>query len=71
MRIGTFNEYKGFIGTIEYSAEDRTHHGSIKNIRDYVNYEANNIEELFEEFHKTVDNYLDFCKEISKEPDIK
>lgn len=66
MRIGTFSEYKGVIGTIEYSAEDRIYHGSIENIRDYVNYEANNIEELFEEFHKAVDDYLDFCKEIGK-----
>lgn len=71
MRIGTFSKYRGFIGTIEYSIEDMIYHGSIENIRDFVNYEADNIEELFEEFHKAVDDYLDFCKVIIKEPDLK
>ena len=32
--------------------------------RQPVNYEAENIVELEEEFHKAVDDYLEFCKEF-------
>lgn len=39
MKIGQFVEYKGYVGTIEYSPEDRLHYGSLL-IDDFVNYHA-------------------------------
>lgn len=65
-RIGTFKKYKGYAGTIEYDSEDKIHYGKVlfTNENHLVNYEAENIVELEEEFHKAVDDYLEFCKEI-------
>lgn len=71
MRLGTFIEYKGFIGTIEYDSEDKIHYGSLDNIKDFVNYQADSVEQLYEEFHKSVDDYLELCKEIGKEPEFR
>lgn len=71
MRLGTFVEYKGFVGTIEYSSEDKIHYGSIENTKDFVNYEANSIEELYKEFHKAIDDYLSLCISVGKDSDNK
>lgn len=67
MQIGQFKEYKGYIGSIEYSVEDSIHYGKLSNIEDLVNYEAGNITDLEKEFHKAVDDYIKFKTEARKE----
>ena len=62
MLIGYFEPYKGDKGTIEYSMEDG-HYGKII-CKDLVNYEANNVENLYEEFKNTVNDYIEFQKEV-------
>lgn len=57
MEIGKFKPYKGFIGTIEFT--EGKHHGKLININDFVNYVADSLEELEEEYHKAVDDYLE------------
>ena len=52
----------------EYSAEDRIFYGTILGISDMVDFQSENSKDLEEEFHKAVDEYLEFCKEIGKEP---
>ena len=39
-------EYKGYLGTVEYSNEDNCLYGKIIGIDDLVNYEAQSVEEL-------------------------
>lgn len=39
-------EYKGYLGTVEYSAQDHCLYGKLAYIRDLVNYEATSVEEL-------------------------
>lgn len=65
-RIGTLKKYKGYAGSIEYSPKDRIYYGKVLFINEnhLINYQAENIVELEEEFHKAVDDYLEFCKEI-------
>lgn len=70
MRIGTFVEYNGYTGSIEYSPEDGIYHGCLIDIKDFVNYEANAVENLFDEFHKAVDDYLLLCEDLHKQPEI-
>ena len=59
MLIGYFCEYRGYKGTIEYSIHDG-YYGKIDGINDLVNYEASNVEELYEMFQESVDEYLLF-----------
>lgn len=65
MRIGTFKKYEGHFGSIEYSTDDNIYFGKILNIKGLVNYEAHTIDELRDEFHKAVDDYIIFCNEIN------
>lgn len=61
MRIGTFAEYRGITGTIEYDDEDKIHYGELLNTENYTSgYHANTIEELYIRFKNAVDNYLYF-----------
>lgn len=61
-------KYKNYMGSIEYSLEDRCLCGKILFIDDLVTYEGNTIDELEESFKYMVDDYLKTCKEIGKEP---
>lgn len=68
MPNGNLLQYKGYIAKQEYSAEDRVFYGKILGIDDLVNFMSDKAEELENEFHAAVDDYLEFCKEIGKEP---
>ncbi len=54
--------YKDYMGTVEYSAEDHCLYGQIAFIRDLVNYEAVNVEDLEAAFYEAVDEYLADCE---------
>lgn len=60
--------YKGFFAKHEYSAEDGVFFGKLLGIDDLVTFESENAEDLEEVFHKAVDDYLEFCSEIGKQP---
>lgn len=62
-------EYKGYIGTVGYSASDKVFFGKIEGINDLVNFEADNVQGLEKEFREAVNDYLATCKELGKEPD--
>lgn len=58
-------EYKGYTGSIEYSRHDGCFYGKIEDIADLANYEGRTLEELENSFHEAVDDYIEFCKEVS------
>jgi predicted HicB family RNase H-like nuclease len=62
-------QYKGYDGSVEYSAEDRILHGSLLGIRDAIVYEGADIDSLESNFRAAVDEYLAFCSEEGKIPD--
>jgi predicted HicB family RNase H-like nuclease len=62
-------QYKGYNGSVLYSAEDRILHGRVVGIRDAVTYEGSDVNSLERNFRKAVDEYLRFCKEEGKTPD--
>jgi len=55
-------EYKGFIGSTQYSKNDKCYYGKIENIKDLVNYESEKIEGLENAFKEAVNDYLELCK---------
>ena len=66
MRIGTFSDYKGYLGSIIYEEEINMYHGVLINTHDLVNYQAYTLDDLYYEFKCAVDDYLDFKEEIKK-----
>ena len=62
-------ENKGYHAKIEFDSEDLVLRGKIEGIKDLVNFESADISTVEEEFHAAVDDYLEFCKDVGKEPD--
>ena len=63
-------EYKGYFGSIEYSDEDEVLHGRLEFIRDLVTYEATDAKGLKQAFQEAVDDYLGFCQQQGRRPDV-
>ena len=61
-------EYKNYIGSVEYSSEDRCFFGKVEMIDDLITFEATNIDNLEINFHNCIDEYLETCKQLQREP---
>lgn len=61
--------YKGYLSKPELSLEDGILYGKIEGINDLVTFEGETIAELKSAFEQAVDDYLEYCEEIGKEPE--
>jgi len=61
-------EYKDYIGSVEYSAEDRCFFGKIEMIDDLVTFEATTVDELETNFKNAVNEYIKTCEKLGREP---
>jgi len=61
--------YKGYRTKIEFSSADHVLYGKAEGINDLITFESDSADEIEKEFHNAVDDYLEFCKEVGKEPD--
>ncbi len=61
-------EYNKYVGTVNFSAEDAVFYGKLEGINDLVLFEGDTVIELKEAFIDAVDDYLETCKKIGKEP---
>lgn len=68
MKNNNLLSYKGYLARPEYSADDRIFYGTILGISDLVDFQSESARSIEDEFHKAVDDYLEFCAEIGKEP---
>lgn len=59
-------EYKGFIGTVNYSAEDRVFFGKVEGINDLVTFEGTTVDELERAFNEMVDLHIEDCEREGK-----
>ena len=62
-------KHKTYFGSVEFSSEDNTLYGKIIGIDDLVTYEAESVEELKKVFKDAVEDYLETCQLLEKEPD--
>lgn len=52
-------EYKGYSGTVEYSADDNVLFGKVIGIKSLISYEGQSVDELRADFEYAVDEYLE------------
>lgn len=62
-------EYKGYSGTVEFSADDETFFGRIAGIKDVVTFEADSVVKLKKNFREAVEDYIETCEKLKKHPD--
>jgi len=56
-------EYKGYFGSVEYSAPDRCFYGKMLGVRALVTYEGRDVDSIEKEFMASVDDYLALCEQ--------
>ena len=58
-------EYKGYFGTVEFSAADNVLFGKVIGINSLISYEGNSVKNLKKDFEGAVDEYLEMmCIDI-------
>lgn len=62
-------EYKGYVGTVEFSAEDKIFFGKIQGINDLVTFEGTSVDELEKSFQESILDYLETCATLNKSPE--
>ena len=62
-------EYKGYIGKVEIDDEAGILYGEVINVRDVITFEGATVDETQEAFHKSVDDYLEFCAKRGESPE--
>ena len=70
MKSNGLMRYRGYFAKPEYSAEDRIFYGRILGISDLVDFQFEEADDIENEFHKAVDDYLQYCMENGKCPEI-
>ena len=62
-------EYKGYLGSVEYSKEDNCLFGKVLGMsKDFIAYEGNTVDELRQDFEAGIDSYLEGCLADGVEP---
>lgn len=67
--MGKMMEYQGYHAKVEYDPDDNIFVGKVVGIADSLNFHANSTDELVAVFHQSIENYLEFCKQVGKSPE--
>ena len=62
-------EYKGYIGSVEFSEDDGLFYGKVMGVRSLISYEGTTAKTLIRSFHEAVDDYLVLCQERNEKPE--
>jgi predicted HicB family RNase H-like nuclease len=54
--MSTMLEYKGYLGSVEFSAEDEVLHGRLEFIRDLISYEGKDAKGIKAAFQEAVED---------------
>ena len=60
--------YKDFIGTVHFSTKDSVFFGKLEGINDLVTFEGETVKALKTAFEESVNDYIELCKEVGKDP---
>ena len=63
-------QYKGYVGSVEFSENDAVLYGKVQGIRSLISYEGTTVQELLDDFHGAVDDYLALCEAEGTDPGL-
>ena len=62
-------EYKGYTGVFEFDSSIDAFHGRVLGLQDVVTFQGRSVEELRDEMAESVEDYLELCAEVGKDPE--
>ena len=54
-------QYKGYVGSVEFSEADNVFYGKVMGVRSLISYEGENFQCLISDFRVAIDEYLKIC----------
>jgi predicted HicB family RNase H-like nuclease len=61
--------YNGYVGSVKFIEDKEFFYGKLEFINDLITFQGTSVKELKEDFQKAVDEYIEDCKELGKEPE--
>lgn len=62
-------KYKGYTAVVELDEEQGVLFGRVIGLRDVITFQAETVAQAIEEFHQSVDSYLEFCGSRGERPE--
>lgn len=62
-------KYKEYYAVVHFSMEDEIFFGKILGINDLVTFEGQSVKELKKSFKEAIQDYLETCEKLKKNPD--
>ncbi|MBM9512880.1 type II toxin-antitoxin system HicB family antitoxin [Desulfogranum marinum] len=60
--------YKGYLGSIDFDVNEAVIFGKVLFIKDTITYEAVDLPSLQKEFEAAIDDYLETCNQLNRQP---
>ena len=57
--------YKGFVGSVHFAAEDRVFYGKVEGVNDLITFEGSTVDELEKGFKYMVDEHIKDCRSMN------
>ena len=61
--------YRSYTADLKIDEDSQLIIGKVLDINDTITFDGSTVEEAIQEFHKTVDSYLESCKRLGRKPD--
>ena len=61
--------YKGYAGKVEYDDKAKLFHGEVIGLKDVITFQGTTVGEIEAAFKESVDDYLEWCKELGEPPE--
>lgn len=62
-------EYRGYYAALEFSVEDCAIIGKVIGLNDTLAFDCDSSDKVEQEFHNLIDDYIETCVRLGKEPD--
>lgn len=62
-------KYKGYTAVVELDEEQSVLFGRVIGLRDVITFQAESVAQAIEEFHHSVDSYLEYCTQRGERPE--
>ena len=60
---------QGYTAEVVWDAEAQIYYGHVVGTQDKITFQAEKLEEIEQEFQKSVDVYFEFCRKLKEEPE--
>ncbi len=61
--------YKGYTGNVVFDDKAGIFHGDVLDTKDVITFQGQSVAEIESAFRDSIDDYLEFCKDLNEKPD--